>query len=128
MGNQAAKQKEGKLTGTAADLRRLKVPALKDKLRAAGVPETVLQNVRRWELVDLLREVANIGEGSSEFARNQRMSAAEMMQRKTRLCQEIWQRQVDLPVFVPRCRALCYACPYSYLQRQHVTPCLLDHG
>ena len=94
MGNQAAKQKEGKLTGTAADLRRLKVPALKEKLRAAGVPEAVLQNVRRWELVDLLREVANIGEGASEFARNQRMSAAEMMQRKTRLCQEIWQRQV----------------------------------
>lgn len=99
MGNQAAKQKEGKLTGTAADLRRLKVPALKEKLRAAGVPEAVLQNVRRWELVDLLREVANIGEGGSEFARNQRMSAAEMMQRKTRLCQQIWQRQVchELP-------------------------------
>lgn len=94
MGNQAAKQKEGKLTGTNADLRRLKVPALKEKLRAAGVPEAVLKDVRRWELVDLLREVANIGEGGSEFARNQRMSAAEMMQRKTRLCQEIWQRQV----------------------------------
>lgn len=94
MGNQAAKQKEGKLTGTHADLRRLKVPALKEKLRAAGVPEAVLKDVRRWELVDLLREVANIGEGGSEFARNQRMSAAEMMQRKTRLCQEIWQRQV----------------------------------
>ena len=55
MGNQAAKQKEGKLTGTAADLRRLKVPALKEKLRAMGVPEHILQNGRRWELVDLLR-------------------------------------------------------------------------
>ena len=97
MGNQAAKQKEGKLTGTAADLRRLKVPALKEKLKAAGVTDAILQDARRWELVDLLREVANIGEGSSEFARNQRMSAAEMMQRKTRLCQEIWQRQVSLP-------------------------------
>ncbi len=55
MGNQATKQKEGKLTGTAADLRRLKVPALKEKLRAIGVPEEVLQSGRRWELVDLLR-------------------------------------------------------------------------
>ena len=35
-----------------------------------------------------------MGEGDSNFARNQRMSAAEMMARKTRLCQEIWQRQV----------------------------------
>lgn len=96
MGNQAAKQKEGKLTGTAADLRRLKVPALRENLIKAGVPEEVLKGVKRWELVDLLREVANIGEGSSDFARNQRMSAAEMMQRKNRLCQEIWQRQVHL--------------------------------
>ena len=35
-----------------------------------------------------------MGEGDSNFARNQRMTAAEMMARKTRLCQEIWQRQV----------------------------------
>lgn len=40
------------------------------------------------------RTVATVGEGDSNFARNQRMSAAEMMQRKTRLCKEIWQRQV----------------------------------
>ncbi len=38
--------------------------------------------------------MATVGEGDSNFARNQRMTAAEMMQRKTRLCQEIWQRQV----------------------------------
>lgn len=101
MGNQAGKQKEGKLTGTNADLRRLKVPALKEKLRAAGVPEDVMKDARRWELVDLLRDVANIGEGSSEFARKQRMSAAEMMQRKTRLCQEIWQRQVSIALCSP---------------------------
>ena len=55
MGNQAVKQKEGKLTGTNADLRRMKVPALKAELRKVGVPEEVLQNGRRWELVDLLR-------------------------------------------------------------------------
>lgn len=55
MGNQATKQKEGKLTGTAADLRRLRVPALKQKLRELGVPEEAILNGRRWELVDLLR-------------------------------------------------------------------------
>ncbi len=38
--------------------------------------------------------MATVGEGDSNFARNQRMTAAEMMARKTRLCQEIWQRQV----------------------------------
>ena len=53
-GNQAG-PKEGKLTGTAADLRRLKVPALKEKLRAAGVPDEVFKDLKRWQLVDMLR-------------------------------------------------------------------------
>ena len=44
--------------------------------------------------VCVYRMVASVGEGDSNFARHQRMSAAELMQRKTRLCQEIWQRQV----------------------------------
>ena len=55
MGHQAVKQKEGKLTGTNADLRRMKVPQLKAELRKVGVPEDMLKNGRRWELVDLLR-------------------------------------------------------------------------
>ena len=54
-GNQAAAQKEGKLTGTSADLRRLKVPALKEKLREAGVEDRVFKDPKRWQLVDLLR-------------------------------------------------------------------------
>lgn len=44
--------------------------------------------------VCVYRMVASVGEGDSNFARHQRMTAAELMQRKTRLCQEIWQRQV----------------------------------
>ncbi len=55
MGHQAVKQKEGKLTGTNADLRRMKVPQLKEALRKVGVPEDMIANGRRWELVDLLR-------------------------------------------------------------------------
>jgi len=55
MGHQAVKQKEGKLTGTSADLRRMKVPQLKEALRKVGVPEDMIANGRRWELVDLLR-------------------------------------------------------------------------
>lgn len=54
---QNSKQKEGKLTGTSADLRRLKVDALKLKLKEAGVPEEYWVKGRRWELVDLLRFV-----------------------------------------------------------------------
>lgn len=54
-GVQNTKQKEGKLTGTSADLRRLKVDALKLKLKEAGVPEEYWAKGRRWELVDLLR-------------------------------------------------------------------------
>lgn len=53
--NQAAKQKEGKLTGTTADLRRLKVGALKEKLKEAGVPDLYWKDGKRWQLVDLLR-------------------------------------------------------------------------
>lgn len=59
-GNQAA-QNEGKLTGTAADLRRLKVPALKDKLRGLGVEDSQFKDMKRWELVDLLRRAAAPG-------------------------------------------------------------------
>ncbi|KAL0025336.1 hypothetical protein WJX79_008358 [Trebouxia sp. C0005] len=105
MGHQAVKQKEGKLTGTNADLRRMKVPQLKEELRKVGVPEDMIKNGRRWELVDLLRTVATVGEGDSNFARNQRMTAAEMMARKTRLCQEIWQRQVAVLANIPEQQA-----------------------
>ena len=53
-----------------------------------------------------------MGEGDSNFARNQRMTAAEMMARKTRLCREIWQRQVhSQPSLMVCCHALllCFA-------------------
>ena len=49
-----------------------------------------------------------MGEGDSNFARNQRMTAAEMMARKTRLCQEIWQRQVHTQPSLHRLLA-CFA-------------------
>ena len=53
-----------------------------------------------------------MGEGDSNFARNQRMTAAEMMARKTRLCQEIWQRQVTTQpsVHVLLCFAVMLCC------------------
>ena len=54
-GVENAKQKEGKLTGTSADLRRVKVPALKQKLKEAGVPQEDYEKLTRWPLVALLR-------------------------------------------------------------------------
>lgn len=54
---QNTKQKEGRLTGTNADLRRLKVPALREKLRQWGVDEATIAPLTRWMMVDLLRHV-----------------------------------------------------------------------
>ena len=59
-GVENAKQKEGKLTGTSADLRRVRVPALKQKLKEAGVPQEDYEKLTRWPLVALLRFVIPI--------------------------------------------------------------------
>lgn len=86
------------VTGTDADLRRLKLSAAKAMLRESGIPEDKIAKLPRWQVIHLVRELstkqARAGEESmSKFARGNRFSIAEHQERYKEECQRIFDLQ-----------------------------------
>lgn len=86
------------VTGTDADLRRLKLSTAKQILRKHGIPEENIKKLARWDIVDLVRTLstkqARSGEESmSKFARGNRFSIAEHQERYREECQRIFELQ-----------------------------------
>ncbi|XP_067663597.1 transcription initiation factor TFIID subunit 1-like isoform X1 [Haliotis asinina] len=106
-----AKQEEQKdtpvkrtVTGTDADLRRLNLKDAKQLLRKFGVQESEIKKLSRWEVIDVVRtmsteqaktgqETENKAGGWSKFARGNRFSVAEHMERYKEECQRIFDLQ-----------------------------------
>ncbi|KAK7495279.1 hypothetical protein BaRGS_00013461, partial [Batillaria attramentaria] len=88
------------VTGTDADLRRLNLRDAKQLLRKFGVAESEIKKLSRWEVIDVVRtmstEQAKQGQdetGWVKFARGNRYSAAEHMERYKEECQRIFELQ-----------------------------------
>ncbi|BFZ24166.1 hypothetical protein BsWGS_27204 [Bradybaena similaris] len=88
------------VTGTDADLRRLNLQDAKQLLRKFGVHESEIKKLSRWEVIDVVRtmstEQAKQGQDTTgwvKFARGNRFSAAEHMERYKDECQRIFDLQ-----------------------------------
>lgn len=86
------------VTGTDADLRRLKLSTAKAMLRDSGIPEDKIAKLPRWNVIHLVRELSTkqvrAGEESmSKFARGNRFSIAEHQERYKEECQRIFDLQ-----------------------------------
>lgn len=86
------------VTGTDADLRRLKLSTAKAMLRDSGIAEDKIAKLPRWQVIHLVRELstkqARAGEESmSKFARGNRFSIAEHQERYKEECQRIFDLQ-----------------------------------
>lgn len=91
-------QPKKSLIGTDADLRRLSLPNAKQILRKFGIPDKQIDQLGRWEIVDLVRtlstEKAKAGEEcESKFSRGNRFSIAEYQERYKEECQRIFNLQ-----------------------------------
>lgn len=86
------------VTGTDADLRRLKLDKAKAMLLDSGVPADKIAKLPRWQVIHLVRELSTkqvrAGEESmSKFARGNRFSIAEHQERYKEECQRIFDLQ-----------------------------------
>lgn len=86
------------VTGTDADLRRLKLSTAKAMLRDSGIAEDKIAKLPRWQVIHLVRELSTkqvrAGEESmSKFARGNRFSIAEHQERYKEECQRIFDLQ-----------------------------------
>lgn len=86
------------VTGTDADLRRLKLSTAKAMLRESGIAEDKIAKLPRWQVIHLVRELSTkqvrAGEESmSKFARGNRFSIAEHQERYKEECQRIFEIQ-----------------------------------
>ncbi|GFO30868.1 transcription initiation factor tfiid subunit [Plakobranchus ocellatus] len=88
------------VTGTDADLRRLNLQDAKQLLRKFGVHESEIKKLSRWEVIDVVRTMstqqAKQGQDTTgwvKFARGNRYSAAEHMERYKEECQRIFELQ-----------------------------------
>lgn len=86
------------VTGTDADLRRLKLSTAKAMLEESGISKSHIATLARWQVIHLIRELSNkqvrAGEESmSKFARGNRFSIAEHQERYKEECQRIFDLQ-----------------------------------
>lgn len=86
------------VTGTDADLRRLKLSTAKAMLEESGISKQHIATLARWQVIHLIRELSNkqvrAGEESmSKFARGNRFSIAEHQERYKEECQRIFDLQ-----------------------------------
>ncbi|XP_055958756.1 transcription initiation factor TFIID subunit 1 isoform X2 [Patella vulgata] len=87
------------VTGTDADLRRLNLKDAKNMLRKFGLAESDIKKLSRWEVIDVVRTMstqqakAGAEAGMSKFARGNRFSVAEHMERYKEECQRIFDLQ-----------------------------------
>lgn len=91
-------QSKKTVTGTDADLRRLKLHTAKAMLRNYGIPDDRIEKLPRWDIISLVRDLstrqARAGEESmSKFARGSKFSIAEHQERYKEECQRIFDLQ-----------------------------------
>lgn len=63
------KKQEKKVSGTGADLRKLKTTAVTDMLIERGLKFEEIKNLKRWDRVDLLKK-----HGSDKYLRQERQN------------------------------------------------------
>ena len=88
------------VTGTDADLRRLPLKDAKDLLRKLGLDDATVKRMGRWEVIDMVRKVstekakyAEDGSWVSKFARGNKLSQLEHLERYKHECQRIFDLQ-----------------------------------
>ncbi|VUZ45277.1 unnamed protein product [Hymenolepis diminuta] len=91
--------KHKNVTGTDADLRKLRLREAREMLRGFGISENELATFKRWEIIDMVRftstERAKQGEeeDTAKFARGNRLSMAEQIRCYREECQRIFDLQ-----------------------------------
>nr|CDS28243.1 transcription initiation factor TFIID subunit 1 [Hymenolepis microstoma] len=91
--------KHKNVTGTDADLRKLRLREAREMLRGFGISESELATFKRWEIIDMVRftstERAKQGEeeDTAKFARGNRLSMAEQIRCYREECQRIFDLQ-----------------------------------
>lgn len=87
------------VTGTDADLRRLKLSKAKELLASYGVPDHEIKKLKRWEIIDVVRTMstqkAREGNGAavSKFARGTRYSQSDAHEKFREECQRLFELQ-----------------------------------
>ncbi|KAG0594645.1 hypothetical protein M758_UG095800 [Ceratodon purpureus] len=100
----ASARRGGAVTGTDADLRRLRMPAVFQVLSKFKVPEDIIDKLTRSDRIAMVRELSSEQAASpvkigaavlNKFARGQRMSFLQLQQQTREKCQAIWDMEVQ---------------------------------
>ncbi|CAF1124806.1 unnamed protein product [Didymodactylos carnosus] len=88
------------VTGTDADLRRLHLKDAKKILNKFGVPDHVIRNLSRWQIIDVVRTMSTAklkdgtdGAAMAKFARGNRYSQVEYQEKYKDECRRIFELQ-----------------------------------
>ncbi|CAF0755218.1 unnamed protein product [Didymodactylos carnosus] len=87
------------VTGTDADLRRLHLKDAKKILNKFGVPDNVIRNLTRWQIIDVVRTMStklkdgSDGAAMAKFARGNRYSQVEYQEKYKDECRRIFELQ-----------------------------------
>lgn len=90
------------VTGTTADLRKLKMKEAGDVLRNLGLAEADIKKLRRWDRIHMVRELSSratahgVAGSLSKFARGARKSLSAQQQEYRKKCDVIYERQMDV--------------------------------
>jgi transcription initiation factor TFIID subunit 1 len=90
------------ITGTMADLRKLKMKELGAVLRNLGVNANEVNTLHRWDRIHLLRDLStrayNVGAAGvlSKFVRDSRKSLSAQQQEYRKKCDAIYERQMNV--------------------------------
>ncbi|CAH0481011.1 unnamed protein product [Peronospora belbahrii] len=90
------------VTGTTADLRKLKMKEAGDVLRNLGLADADINKLRRWDRIHMVRELSSratahgVAGSLSKFARGARKSLSAQQQEYRKKCDVIYERQMDV--------------------------------
>ena len=90
------------VTGTTADLRKLKMKEAGDVLRNLGMADADIKKLRRWDRIHMVRELSSratahgVAGSLAKFARGARKSLSSQQQEYRRKCDVIYERQMDV--------------------------------
>ncbi len=90
------------VTGTTADLRKLKMKEAGEVLKSLGMLEADIKKLRRWDRIEMVRTLSTKawqrGEsgGLSKFARGARKSLNAQQQEYRKKCDARYRRQIDV--------------------------------
>lgn len=100
--NAAIQKAVAAVTGTTADLRKLKMKEAGDVLRNLGLADADIKKLRRWDRIHMVRELSSratahgVAGSLKKFARGARKSLSAQQQEYRKKCDKIYQRQMDV--------------------------------